>query len=92
MLQQTSSSTSNVASFFLLEQQVDRSKKPLLKDITGLFKNEFAVSSEEALKRGGEGSIADVPCPLCITEVTPGLAISEYLGHVHKIKLLRDFV
>lgn len=80
MLQQTSYSTSNMASFFLLEQQVDRSKKPLLKDIKGLFKNEFAVSSDKALKKSGEGSIADVPCPLCITEVTSGLGTSEYVG------------
>lgn len=80
MFQQTSYSTSNMVSFFLLEQQVDRSKKPPLKDMKGLFKNEFAVSSEEALKRGGEGSIADVPCSLCITEAAPGHGISQYLG------------
>lgn len=80
MLQQISYSTSNVASFSLLEQQADRSKKALLKDKKGLFKNEFAVSSEEALKRGAEGSIPCVSCPLCITELTPGLDISEYLG------------
>lgn len=80
MLQQISYSTSNEASFSLLEQQADRSKKPLLKDIKGLFKNKFAVTSEEALKRGAEGSIAYVSCPLCIIELTPGLAFSEYLG------------
>lgn len=80
MLQQASYSTLNVTPFFLLEQQVDRSKKPLLKDIRGLLKNEFAVSTEKTLKRGGKGSIADAPCPLCITEVTAGLGISEYLG------------
>lgn len=80
MLQQTSYSTSNVTSFFLLEQQVDRGEKPLLKDIKGLIRNELAVSREEARKRGGEGSTADVPCPLCITEGIPGLGISEYSG------------
>lgn len=79
MLQQISYSTSNEASFSLLEQQADRSKKPLLKDIKGLFKNKFAVTSEEALK-SAEGSIAYVSCPLCIIELTPGLAFSEYLG------------
>lgn len=55
-----------------------------------MFKNELTVSSEEALEGRGEGSVADVPCSLDITEVTPGLGIPEYLVHVHRIHVLRD--
>lgn len=50
------------------------------------------MSSEEALEGRGEGSVADAPCSLDITEVTPGLGIPEYLVHVHRIHVLRDLV
>lgn len=74
----------------LLEQQVGRSKNPFVKDIKCLFKDELTVSSEEALEKRAGGSVADASRSLDITEVTPGLGIPEYLGHVLKIHL-QDF-